>query len=66
MLLHGPCRHPIEVSYLWPKRGEALFYHNVGLWQDGCHRCNLVLATVKGVKEPWAVITDETPSLKTL
>lgn len=25
-----------------------------------------MLANVKGVKEPWAVITDETPSLKTL
>ncbi len=33
---------------------------------DGeCH-CNIVLANVKGVKEPWAVITDEEPSLKTL
>lgn len=36
------------------------------MWQDGFHRCNLVLATVKGAKESWAVITDETPSLQTL
>jgi len=26
----------------------------------------LVLATVKGVKEPWAVITSEPPTLQTL
>ncbi|NEP20395.1 MAG: transposase [Leptolyngbya sp. SIO4C1] len=66
VLLHGPRRHPIELSYLWPPKGEALLYSNVGLWQDGTHRCNLVLATVKGVKEPWAVITDEPPSLQAL
>ncbi|WP_293079503.1 hypothetical protein [Moorena sp. SIO3H5] len=43
-----------------------MFYHNIGLWEDGEHHCNLVLATVKGVKEPKAVITDESPALKTL
>ncbi len=36
------------------------------MWLDGEYRCNIVLANVKGVKEPWAVITDETPSLQTL
>ncbi len=66
VLLHGPRRHPMQVAFLWPKRGEAVFYRNVGLWQDGRHRCHLVLATVKGVKEPWAVITNETPTLETL
>lgn len=66
VLLHGLRRHPIAVSYLWPPKGEALFYHNVGLWQDGKHPCNLVLANVKGASEPWAVITDEPPSLQTL
>jgi hypothetical protein len=66
VLLHGPRRYPVELSYLWPPKGEALFYHNVGLWEAGEHRCNLVLANVKGVKEPWAVITDESPTLKTL
>ena len=64
--LHGPRRYPIELSYLWPPKGEAAFYRHVGLWEDGEHRSNLVLATVKGVKEPWAVITDESPTLKTL
>lgn len=66
MLLHGPRRYPTEVAKLWPHLGEATFYCNVGLWQDGLHRCNLVLATPKGVKEPWAVITDEPPTLQTL
>lgn len=66
VLLHGPRRHPIEVSYLWPPKGEAIFYHNVGLWQDGKHPCHLVLANIKGVSEPWAVVTDEPPSLQTL
>ncbi len=36
------------------------------MWLDGVHRCNLVLATVKGAKESWAVITDESPTLQTL
>lgn len=66
VMLHGPRRHPIELMYLWPPKGEAVFYHNVGLWLDGQCRCNVVLANVKGVKEPWAVITDEEPSLQTL
>ena len=64
--LHGPRRHPIELMYLWPAKGEAVFYHNVGLWLDGKCRCNIVLANVKGIKEPWAVITDEEPTLQTL
>ena len=41
-------------------------YHNVGLWLDGECRSNFVLANVKGVREPWAVITDEDPTLQTL
>lgn len=64
--LHGVRKHPIELKYLWPKKAEAILYCNVGLWLDGKHRCNTVLANVRGVKEPWAVITDENPSLQTL
>ena len=64
--LHGARRHPIELKYLYPPKSEAVFYHRVGLWLDGELRCNIVLANVKGVKEPWAVITDEEPSLQTL
>jgi hypothetical protein len=66
VLLHGARRYPIAVGSVWPPLGQATFYRHVGLWQDGAHRCNLVLATVKGVKEPWAVITDEPPTLQTL
>ncbi len=33
---------------------------------DGKCRCNIVLANVKRIKEPWAVITDEEPTLQTL
>ena len=66
VVLHGVRRHPIELKYLYPPKSEAALYHHVGLWLDGEHRCNIVLANVKGVKEPWAVITDENPSLQTL
>jgi hypothetical protein len=66
VVIHGARKHPIELKYLWPKKSEAIFYHHVGLWLDGEYRCNLVLANVRGVKEPWAVITDEEPSLQTL
>lgn len=66
VLLHGLRRYPIAVGALYPPVGEARFYRNVGLWQDGVHHCNAVLATVKGAKESWAVISDEPPSLQTL
>ncbi len=55
--LHGIRRHPIEASLIYPKKGEAAFYRNVGLWQDGLIRCNLVVAYPEGVSEHWAVIT---------
>ena len=64
--LHGVRRYPTQVVSVYPKKGEAAFYRNVGLWQDGCHRCNLVVASPQGVKEPWAVITNEPPTLQTL
>ena len=64
--LHGARKHPIELKYLYPPKSEAVFYRHVGLWLDGDLSCNIVLANVKGVKEPWAVITDEEPSLQTL
>jgi len=59
-------RYPTEVASVYPKKGEAAFYHHVGLWTDGVHRCNLVVASPQGVKEPWAVITNEPPTLQTL
>lgn len=66
VILHGIRKHPIELKYLCPPKSEAVLCHDVGLWLDGKYRCNAVLANVKGVKEPWAVITDENPSLQTL
>lgn len=64
--LHGVRKRPIELKYLWPKKAEACLYYDVGLWLDGKYRCNIILANVRGVQEPWAVITDENPSLQTL
>jgi hypothetical protein len=66
LLLHGVSKYPRRVASLYPPPGEARLYHQVRLWADGVHRCNLVLASVKGVKESWAVVTDEAPSLQTL
>ena len=66
VLLHGARRYPTVVGSMFPPVGEACLYRQVGLWLDGAHRCNLVLATVKGAKQPWAVITDESPTLQTL
>lgn len=64
--IHNARKHPIELKYLCPPKSEAVLYHHVGLWLDGECRSNLVLANVKGAKEPWAVITDEEPTLQTL
>lgn len=66
VLLHGLRRYPTSVGSMYPPLGEARFYRNVGLWLDGVHRTNLVLATVQGAKDSWAVVTDEPPTLQTL
>lgn len=41
-------------------------YHQVRLWESGIEIVNLALAYPEKVAEPWAVITDETPTLQTL
>ncbi|WP_416676338.1 transposase [Egbenema bharatensis] len=66
VLIHTQRRSPSMVGTLYPPLGEARLYQNVGLWLDGEHRCNLVLATVQGAKDAWAVVTDEAPTLQTL
>ena len=66
VFIHGARRHPIELKYLCPQKSEAVLYRNIGLWLDGKCRSNFVLANVKGAREPWAVITDEDPTLQTL
>jgi hypothetical protein len=66
VLIHTTRRYPLKVGTLNPPLGEARLYQNVGLWLDGEHRCNLVIATVQGAKESWAVVTDEPATLQTL
>ena len=66
VVLQGASKYPSVVGALYPALGEARLYRQVRLWADGVYRCNLVLATVKGAKESWAVVTDEPPSLQTL
>jgi hypothetical protein len=60
----GPC----SIKALAPRRGEAKLYTGVGLWEDGKHRCNMVLAfpTQLEGEDFWAVITSDPPSLDTL
>jgi len=65
VLLHGASKYPRLVG-LYPPLGEARLYRQVRLWAERVYRCNLVLATVQGAKESWAVVTDEPPSLQTL
>lgn len=66
VLLQGVSRYPQTVGALYPPVSEACLYRQVRLWADGQHCCNLVLATVLGAKDSWAVATDEAPSLETL
>lgn len=48
-----------------PNKGEAKLMQDVRLWSPGTDRTHLALANVRGAREPWAVITDEPPSLQT-
>ncbi len=66
VLLHGASKYPRSVGDLYPPLAEARLYRQVRLWADAVYRYNLVLATVQGAKEAWAVVTDEPPSLQTL
>lgn len=66
VVVRGARRYPTVVGGLYPPLGEARLYRQVRLWVDGTHACNLVLATIKGAKESWAVVTDEPPTLETL
>lgn len=62
--IHGPRAIPVQVERLFPASGEARFYRQVGLWEDGCEQVHLALANLSTAEEPWAVITDEIPSLQ--
>lgn len=65
--IHGVHRwRACPVSELRKVPGEAKLYHGVRLWQEGHQQVNLVLASPKGVAEPWAVMTNEPASLNIL
>lgn len=51
--LHGINRfaRTTTVGQVYPPVGEAALYRNIKLWNDGIHRCNLVLAHPVGVDE---------------
>lgn len=66
VVIQGARRYPTAVGAMYPPIGEARLYRQVRLWVDGTHQCNLVLATVKGAKNSWAVVTDEPPTLEIL
>ncbi len=66
VLVSGPLRRAVAVRSLWPSLNQARLYHHVRLWSEAVLKVNLVLAYPKGVDEPWAVITDERPTLETL
>jgi hypothetical protein len=53
-----------QVRQLFPAKGEAKLYHNVQVW-EAREECNLALASMRGVKEQWGIITDEPPTLQT-
>jgi hypothetical protein len=54
-----------EVRELYPPKREASFYRNVQVWQEARLSAHLALASVPGVKENWAILTDESPTLQT-
>jgi hypothetical protein len=62
VLVTGAFGCPVQVCRLWPVLSQAKLYHHVRLWSEAAHSVNLVLAYPTGVKEPWAVMTDERPS----
>jgi hypothetical protein len=42
--IHGPHAIPVVVEKLFPSSGEATFYRQVGLWEDGRERVNLAMS----------------------
>lgn len=62
--IHGPRAIPVVVEQLFPASGEAKFYRQVGLWEEGREQVHLALANLPTAEEPWAIVTDEIPSLQ--
>ncbi len=65
--IHGVGRRGFsrEVRTIYPPLGQAKLYHHVRLWEDGQLECNLALASLRGIKAQWAIITDESPTVHT-
>ncbi len=49
----------------YTSRQQALFYHNIQVWEDARFQANLAMASVPGAKDKWAILTNEPPSLET-
>jgi len=54
-----------EVRELYPPKRQACFYRNVQVWQEARITAHLALASVPGVKDNWAILSDEPPTLDT-
>lgn len=54
-----------EVRELYPPKRQACFYRNVQVWQQARITAHLALASVPGVKDNWAILSDEPPTLDT-
>ena len=59
--LHNGCRQSVGQS--WPQPGQAHLYHQVQILGD--IDCHLATADWPEASEPWAVITNQSPSLQT-
>ncbi|WP_284525995.1 transposase [Microcystis panniformis] len=54
-----------EVRELYPPKRQACFDRNVQVWQEARITAHLALASVPGVKDNWAILSDEPPTLDT-
>lgn len=54
-----------EVRQLRPPKGHVKLYHQAQVWAEARFQCNLALASMRGAKDSWAIITDEPPTLDT-
>jgi len=66
ILIHLPNRQVVPVGRLCPPKGEAHFYHGVGLLGVGLRPCHLALAQLdEPNQDPWYLVSDEPTALQT-